>query len=392
MAKAPTTGLGGTGHPRERPAPDCGHLGFPPFAVPPARKLAVSPERRARVLGTVQEISEAAADMEGCGRLLECISDELHAEQAVLILCNPLTRELEFVVHNQDPAVPKCYADYYCNLDPTGLPDYVRGRGSLPGNPPTYAVSDLNEVVDYRSLVRTEFYNDFLRNAEIHYDLVAFVSPSLSTRGALCLHRARQRNPFSAEEVAVLDIIAPFVGNHLEKMFSASLRSVLQTAEDKGVIVCDTHGRVLFCNDVARALCSPVGEVTGTRGLVAETSFVGYTLSSPDALAETCNVGVNSREVTLDQGTLARLITLEPQDGMGGRWTESLKERFALSDREIEVLNRVMAGGTNREISQALFIAECTVKKHIQNIAAKVGARTRTSIAHTVRQEVSSPR
>ena len=56
------------------------------------------------------------------------------------------------------------------------------------------------------------------------------------------------------------------------------------------------------------------------------------------------------------------------------------------------MLNRVMAGGTNREISEALFIAECTVKKHIQNIAAKVGARTRTSIAHAVRQEVSSAR
>ena len=47
-----------------------------------------------------------------------------------------------------------------------------------------------------------------------------------------------------------------------------------------------------------------------------------------------------------------------------------------------------MTGGTNREISQALFIAECTVKKHIQSIAAKVGARTRTSIAHAVRQEL----
>ena len=48
----------------------------------------------------------------------------------------------------------------------------------------------------------------------------------------------------------------------------------------------------------------------------------------------------------------------------------------------------MIAGGSNKEISQALFIAECTVKKHIQSIAAKVGAHTRTSIAHTVRQEL----
>ena len=82
------------------------------------------------------------------------------------------------------------------------------------------------------------------------------------------------------------------------------------------------------------------------------------------------------------------MITLEPRDGLRRHWSEALKERFALSDREIEVLSRLVAGATNREISQSLFIAECTVKKHIQSISGKVGARTRTSIAHTVRQEL----
>ncbi len=365
-----------------------GHLGFPPFAPAPLRQSAVSLERCAEVLSTLQEISRATPDLDGCRQLLECISDELQADQAVLILCNPLTRELEFVVHKQDPAVAKRYADYYCELDPTGLPDYIRGEGSLPSGSPLYSVSDLMEVVDYGSFVCTEFYNDFLKTAKIHYDLVAFVSPNSSARGALCLHRARRRHPFSAEERAVLDILAPFVGNHLERMFSASLHSALPSAEGKGVIVCDTRGRVLFCNEIARALCSPFGQAIASPGLMAEACFVGYTLSSPDALAASCNVGVDSRDIILAQGSFGRLITLEPHDGQGRRWDEPLKERFALTDREIEVLNRLIAGGSNREISQALFIAECTVKKHIQSISAKVGARTRTSIAHAVRQEL----
>ena len=68
------------------------------------------------------------------------------------------------------------------------------------------------EVVDYKSLVSTEFYNDFFKTGSIHYDLVAFVSANSSARGAVCLHRAHERKPFSAEEVAILDMIAPFVG------------------------------------------------------------------------------------------------------------------------------------------------------------------------------------
>ncbi|OFW58532.1 MAG: hypothetical protein A2133_03205 [Actinobacteria bacterium RBG_16_64_13] len=406
MAKVPTTGVGGITSPLEpaiprgRPdraarasisasAPNGPVAGPSRFAKPkPFLPNAINPERCANILGTLQEISTASADVDGCCQLLECISDEIEAEQAVLILCNPLTRELEFVVHNQDPAVPKRYADYYCDLDPTRLPDYIKGNGPTLAPATVPAVSDLMDVVDYGSLVCTEFYNDFFKSAGIHYDLVAFLSATPLARGALCFHRARQRDPFSAEEVGILQMIAPFVGNHLEKMVSASVLSVLQMAEEKGVIVCDTHGRVLYCNDIARVLCSSLGQQVGTPDPEEDGAFVGFTLSNPDTLADSCSVGVSSREVTLDQGGQGRLITLEPRDGFGPRWTGPLKERFALSDREIEVLVRVMAGGTNRDISQALFIAECTVKKHMQSIAAKVGARTRTSIAHAVRQEL----
>jgi DNA-binding CsgD family transcriptional regulator len=361
----------------------------------PGRTVTVSPERCANILGTLQEIGRASADVNGCGRLLECVAEELDAEQGVLILCNPLTQKLDFVVHNQDPAFPRLYADYFCELDPTGLPDYIKGKTRLPSFSPAVAVFDIMDVVDYDSLVSSEFYNDFWRSAGVHYDLVAFMSATPLARGALCLHRGRERSPFSAEEAAIMEMIAPFVGNHLEKMVSASVLSVLQTAERKGVIVCDAQGHVLYCNSIARDLCLALTQGEGDSRLVEEVrpetgvaSFVGYALSSPDRLAERCNVGVDSREITLDQGTTGRLITLEPRNGAVKRWDEPLKQRFALTDREIEVLDRLIAGGSNREISHALFIAECTVKKHIQSISVKVGARTRTSIAHAVRQEL----
>ena len=170
---------------------------FPLAKLRPARTTSLSPERCAAILGTLQEISTASADVEGCGRLLECISDELQAEQAALILCNPLTRELEFVVHNQDPSFPKLYADYYCDLDPTHLSDYIKGYSFLPAPNPTPAVFDLMEVVDYRSLVSTEFYNDFWVNGGVYYDLVAVMSGTPLARGAMCLHRAHRSDPFS---------------------------------------------------------------------------------------------------------------------------------------------------------------------------------------------------
>jgi DNA-binding NarL/FixJ family response regulator len=119
-------------------------------------------------------------------------------------------------------------------------------------------------------------------------------------------------------------------------------------------------------------------------------SFVGYALNDPDSLATTCDVEVSSREMALDRGRPGLLITVEPRDGASRFWRQSLKDRFALTDREIEVLERVMAGATNKDIARALFIAECTVKKHMQSIAAKVGARSRTAIIHAVTKGVAS--
>jgi DNA-binding CsgD family transcriptional regulator len=357
----------------------------------PARSAVVSPARCLAILGTLKEISTASADRDGCRRLLECVSGELQAEQAVLMLCNPLTRELEFVVHNQDPALPRMYVDHYADLDPTGLPDYIKGNISLPAGSAAPAVFDLREVVDYGSLVSTEFYNDFFKAGDIHYDLVAVVSGSSSVRGAVCLHRGHQRKPFSPEEVAVLDMIAPFIGNHLEKMTSTSVLSILRMASGKGVILCDVRGRVLYCNEMARQLCGPMKTTDAPGRLLEDVSFVGYSLGDLDVLAESCNVEVDVRDILLEHDRPGRLITLEPRGG-NLKWAEPLRERFGLSSREIEVLSRVMAGGANKEIANQLYITEHTVKKHLQSIALKVGARTRTSIAHTVRQELGLPR
>jgi DNA-binding NarL/FixJ family response regulator len=52
-----------------------------------------------------------------------------------------------------------------------------------------------------------------------------------------------------------------------------------------------------------------------------------------------------------------------------------------LSDRELDVLRLLADGSSNREIATALFLAEGTVKNHVTNVLAKLGARDRTQAA-----------
>ncbi|MFD6896521.1 response regulator [Rhodococcus sp. NPDC060086] len=50
-----------------------------------------------------------------------------------------------------------------------------------------------------------------------------------------------------------------------------------------------------------------------------------------------------------------------------------------LTDRELEVLRLMAEGFSNRRISEALFLAEGTVKNHVSSILLKFGARDRTN-------------
>ena len=49
-----------------------------------------------------------------------------------------------------------------------------------------------------------------------------------------------------------------------------------------------------------------------------------------------------------------------------------------LSERELEVLRLIAVGYANREIAQALFLAEGTVKNHVSSVLGKLGTRDRT--------------
>ncbi len=51
------------------------------------------------------------------------------------------------------------------------------------------------------------------------------------------------------------------------------------------------------------------------------------------------------------------------------------------TDREREVLTMVATGASNREIAEALFSTEGTVKNHLSNILGKLGVRDRTQAA-----------
>jgi DNA-binding NarL/FixJ family response regulator/DNA-binding SARP family transcriptional activator len=83
-----------------------------------------------------------------------------------------------------------------------------------------------------------------------------------------------------------------------------------------------------------------------------------------------------SRELTSD--LIEQLVRL-------ARRERSRRLTAALSDREREVLELIAEGLANREVAEKLFISEYTVKRHVHNILAKLGERSRRAAAAAYR-------
>ena len=84
----------------------------------------------------------------------------------------------------------------------------------------------------------------------------------------------------------------------------------------------------------------------------------GQTLSLDSALAEACAMSEPATATALSAAGVER----------------------PLSPRELEVLRMVTEGRTNREIAHQLVLSEYTVKRHLDNIFAKLGVSSRTAL------------
>jgi two-component system, NarL family, response regulator LiaR len=62
-------------------------------------------------------------------------------------------------------------------------------------------------------------------------------------------------------------------------------------------------------------------------------------------------------------------------------------EQLGITPRELEILEAIAAGLSNREIAERLFVSENTVKTHAGRLFDKLSARRRTQVVQRAKEE-----
>lgn len=65
---------------------------------------------------------------------------------------------------------------------------------------------------------------------------------------------------------------------------------------------------------------------------------------------------------------------------------EARQAELGITPRELEILEALAAGHSNREIAERLFVSENTVKTHTANLFAKLQARRRTQAVQRAKE------
>jgi ATP/maltotriose-dependent transcriptional regulator MalT len=117
----------------------------------------------------------------------------------------------------------------------------------------------------------------------------------------------------------------------------------------------------------AAELAATEGDRSAASALVREADDVASLMATPNVLRTA--VDAMARRVRVDLGA-----------GAAGAADDSA-DAFGLTEREREVLRRVAAGRSNRQIADELFISPKTASVHVSNILAKLGVSGRGEAA-----------
>ena len=245
-------------------------------------------------------------------------------------------------------------------------------------------------------------YRELIGPAGFGYELRgAFSTGSTELWGGLCLTREKGRPDFAAREVAFLRRVAPHLGVGLR---AATLQQELHDDQDSdddaaGVLVLDGWGTVVQHNAAAERRLQELGALGGRwregEGLPAPIWTVLGALKR--SLKPETDRDLNGSPYLRVRGRSDRWLTLQASrtEPTHARPAESMviiapagpKEvlrltasGYGLSPREQEVVELAVRGASTKQISQALYISEYTVKDHLKNIFGKVGVRGRRAL------------
>lgn len=362
----------------------------------------------------IESIYDAALDAEGWRRLLPRLAQAFGSESSAIAAWDTGSGEVTMAVatDNYTPALLEEYAAHYRSLDL-----WLARGATLPRFLPQTGA----ELVDDNELLRSEFYNDYLRRLS-HFDMLGgMVEVDRRTEAFIVVHRPFGAARFDGEDKRRVGLLVPHLTQamRLQQRLAGIQRTgliataaldamptcVIAVGESRALLFANAaaerllsaghglavlHGR-LRCTDreadramghlIRQACLAAVGQAMGAGGV----------LPAPRAEARPLSLLVCPLrpEVTaLAPPQPMALIFVGDPDERRPISSDMLVRLYALTPAEARLVEALLAGDTLQDYADRAAISLHTVKTQLKHIFAKTGA---TRQADLIRDMLGNP-
>lgn len=297
------------------------------------------------------------------------------------------------------------WARRYSHYDPFQQEGYARS-----------AVCKVDDMLPFKRWTSSRIYNEFYRPQGIHYKLSIQLRSSDKVLGLIGIFRSKKHQDFSKRMMAKARILTPHLTTAVENTIQFSAEDEKKDLFEKyanelplfGIIILDYELRPTYWNSEAKEFCLTLYQDQQPR--CNETTIENPPV--PSEILQDCLIlkklfqsgrqpvflrrqnvittGQNKRlqvissldEHSLREGSpLKFLVYLLDLSAICKGREESLREKYQLSKRELEIVRLVCQGLTNDEIGEKLYISRFTVETHLKNIFDKTKVKRRTELA-----------
>ena len=315
-----------------------------------------------RLLRFVAEAESIGGDQPFTPEVLVLLGDLVHADT---VSYNELDRVRRRNIHyvqrapdeEEDLEIEDSFWDIVIEEHPICLAHQLGQFGAL----------KLSDFVSRRELRTMRIYDLWLKPYGIEYELnVAIPSPIWHTKTVLLARRGGR--DFTERDRLVLDLLQPHLTRlwnaaRTRRLLAAALAELDHTDESdaRGVILMGMSSEIEFASPPAHRLLRHFFPATAVGQLpVAIADWI----ESDTGQSLTRRRGADRLTVERTGDTLV---------------LEESHVEVELTAREREVLAWVARGKTNAQVAALLWLAPSTVRKHLENIYAKLGVSTRTA-------------
>jgi DNA-binding CsgD family transcriptional regulator len=306
-----------------------------------------------------------------------------------------------------DPDYLRLYNEHYCHVNP-----WMRlGAHHLESG--VVGVGEMH--ISTGELIRTEFYNEWLRPQGLIHSIAALIGTAASGVVLCSTLRTAAAGPFTRKDIQFFQALLPHLRGALrtrERLHPLS--SIVACAPGildelpQACILVNRDSRPLFVNQAAQRFLSMTSAMRLTRaGLVAVRDRDTAALRT--AVQSASGPRPSSREVAIYRqngqpllilvspipnacdsaagGATAAVWISDPEDNLLSR-TKRLGRIFGLTAAESSLAADMARGMTLVEIAESRRVSLHTVRNQLKNIFAKTGSRSQ---AHLVRLILTCP-